>query len=170
MPKSLVVTIVDSTGAQKLMHTYGFISAKFDEGIQKRANICEARGHSDVLRIGSDEDFDVTLEGLDDRKDQFLKVWVQEIRLLLEVLYLCKGILAIRAKPILSACDQLTVNSMECNRSDSDLDSSSDGSWFRSSERRRWRFSRNHSRFSNLVGIARFVVLVSSSASITDGG
>lgn len=67
--------------------TYGFASSEFDEGVKKRTNPSEAKGHSGILRI-SDENIDMEFEGLDDREYHFLKVWVQEVRLLLKTAYL----------------------------------------------------------------------------------
>ena len=66
------------------------MAAKFDEGVEKRANPCEADSHSDILRISRGENFDVPLDGLDDRKDHFLKVRIQEVRLLLVTFHLRK--------------------------------------------------------------------------------
>ena len=84
------------------MRTYGFITTKFNESVKKRANPSEAEGHSGVLRIGSDENFDVTLEGLDDRKYHLLKIRIQEIRLLLEATHLRKGRTGTPSEPKLS--------------------------------------------------------------------
>ena len=89
-PQSLVPTIIDG-GMGRPVHTYGFVAAKLDEGVEKRANTCEAEGHPDVLRISRGESLDVTLEGLDDGKHHFLKVWIQEVRLLLVTFYLRKS-------------------------------------------------------------------------------
>ena len=72
------------------MRTYGFIATKFYEGVKKGANPREAKGYFDVLRIGSGENFDMALKGLDDRKHHFFKVGIQEVGLLLVTFYLCK--------------------------------------------------------------------------------
>jgi hypothetical protein len=109
----------------------------------------------------------MTFDGLGNGKHHFLKVWIQEIRLFLETTYLHnRDWDAVGVKPMLAGVQTLTVASMRCSRSDSDLESSSDGSWFKSTERRRWRFSRNHSRLSNFVGVARSATLPSSRVSI----
>ena len=84
------VSTTASQGTRDSMHTYSFIAAKFDEGVKKRANSCEAEGHSDGFGISSDENFDVVLKGLNDRRYHFLKVGIQEIRLLLVTFYLRK--------------------------------------------------------------------------------
>jgi hypothetical protein len=68
--------------------TYDFIAAKFDEGVKKRTNPGKAGCHYGILRVGGDENFDMALEGLDDREYCFFKVRIQEIRLLLEAIYL----------------------------------------------------------------------------------
>ena len=54
--------------------TYCFITAKFDEGVKKRTNSDEAGCHPDILRISGDENFDMTFDGLNDRKYHFLKM------------------------------------------------------------------------------------------------
>lgn len=72
-------------GVARVNRTYGLVAAKFDEGIKKRTNPGKAEGHSGILRISCDEDFNMTLEGLDDGKYHFLEVRIQKIRLLLEV-------------------------------------------------------------------------------------
>ena len=79
--------------------TYGFVAAKFDEGVKKRTNPGETEGHSDVLWISGDKNFDMTLEGLDDGQHHFLKARIQEIRLLLETVYLHKGGTGTRSEP-----------------------------------------------------------------------
>ena len=112
----------------------------------------------------------MTLEGLDDGKYHFLKIRIQQIGLLLITFYLHKeGTGSLSESNPSRHVRWLTVPSMRCSRNHSDLESSSDGSWFRSSKRRRWRFSRNHSRFSNFVRIARSVTFASSWTSITRG-
>ena len=68
--------------------TYGFVSAEFDEGVKKRTNPSKSAGHSGLLRISGDKNFDMTFKGLDDREYHFFEVWIQEIRLLLEAVYL----------------------------------------------------------------------------------
>jgi len=70
--------------------TYGFITAEFDEGVKKRTDPGEAEGHFGILWISGNEDFDMALKGLDDGKYHFLKVWIQEIGLLLKIAYLRK--------------------------------------------------------------------------------
>jgi len=55
-------------------HTNGFIATKFDEGVKKRTNPGKTGCHPGILWITGDENFDMTLEGLDDRKYYFLKV------------------------------------------------------------------------------------------------
>jgi hypothetical protein len=158
------------TGGHNGRSTYDFIAAKFDEGVKKRANPCEAGGHSDILRISGGENFDVTLEGLDDGKYHFLKVRIQEIRLLLETLYLRhrRGHAAMIIKPIPTRARSLTV-ATPGNAVASTLIWSPhrmDPGSGRAKEGRR-RFSRNHSRFSNFVRIARSAALVSSWTLIT---
>ena len=61
-------------GEGRIGCTYGFVSAKFDEGVKKRTNPSEAQRHFYILRISGDKNFDMTFEGLDDRVYHFLKV------------------------------------------------------------------------------------------------
>lgn len=75
-------------GGGRVGRTYGFVSAKFDEGVKKRTNTREAEGHSGFFWANSDENFDLTFEGLEDGEYHFLEVWIQEVRLLLEAVYL----------------------------------------------------------------------------------
>ena len=85
--------------------TYGFMAAKFDESIKKRANTCEAESHSDIIGIGCGENFGVTFEGLDDRKHHFLKIGIQQVRLLLVTFYLrIKGRTCHQNRTYLEAC------------------------------------------------------------------
>ena len=97
----------------------------------------------------------MAFEGLDYGDHHFLKVWVQEIRLLLETVYLRKDTGIFSVNPTLKDVLSPTVDSIRCNRNNSNLASSSEGSPFKSRARKERRLSRNHSRLSNLVRIAR---------------
>ena len=77
-----------AAGGGRVGRTYGFVSAKFDEGVKKRTNSGKAGRNSGFLWTSSDENFDLSFEGLEDGEHHFLKVWIQEIRLLLEAVYL----------------------------------------------------------------------------------
>jgi hypothetical protein len=77
-------------GNGRVCRTYCFVSTKLDEGVKKGTNASEAGRHSCVLWISGDEDLDLTFEGLEDREHHFFKVRIQEVRLLLETVYLYK--------------------------------------------------------------------------------
>lgn len=111
--RSLVFSVPGGRVA-RVYRTYGFVATKLDEGIKKRTNPSEAEGHSGILRISGNKDFDMTLKGLDDRKYHFLEVRIQEIRLLLKTVYLHKRRDGdtIRIRIILKRVQLLTVTSM----------------------------------------------------------